>query len=97
MQMLEEAIDDYFHSMVRTHPWDKKRFEAALAQLQDWLDAEFGKPAPLAALTARNIDRFQLTLSGTERAVAEEAIADLCTWLTNWGWLETNPLAHTVA
>ncbi len=97
MNTLEEAIDDYFHSIVRTHPWDKKRFEEALEPMQAWFDDEFSEPAPLAALTGAHIARYMAMLEGDDQSEAECAVTDLCTWLATWGWLDANPLEQVYA
>lgn len=86
MQLLEDALDDYLHMLVRTHPWDKKRYEAALTPLFAWL-AQAGSDTPQAALTDASLARYLGTLSGPAHVDAEAAARDFYTWAIAWGWL----------
>ena len=85
---LEAVIDDYFHMLVRSHPWDKKRFEAVLEPLNEWFEARHGAPAPLAVFTSSELEEYFATLSFSERDGVYEAVRDFCVWAATWGWLE---------
>lgn len=84
---LEAVIDDYFHMLVRSHPWDKKHFEAVLEPLNQWFEARQGAPAPLSTFTASEVATYLATLPPVARKDAEVVVRDFYGWAAVWGWL----------
>jgi len=91
MAAMNLVVDEYLHLMVRTHPWDKKRFEAELAQLADWLAPQVDGDVLVEHLADEQLERYFAALPETERPLARQAVDSFLRWSYANGWLRHAP------
>ncbi|WP_026369579.1 hypothetical protein [Kallotenue papyrolyticum] len=89
----EQALDGYLHALVRSRPWIKKREEAALLALGEWL-YQHGLSA-LSDVTLATVERYARAQALSDAAWAEliTALHHLFTWAIYDGVTQTNPFA----
>lgn len=80
-----EAAEDFLGEVTRQQPWHLAKYEAWLDALAAFL-AEDGL-APLTAFTDAAQTAWLASLDGAERAEATAMLAELRTYVTEWGWL----------
>ncbi len=84
---LDELVDDFFATVVRTRPWEKPALEAVLEPLVALIEERHGAPAEFAAFTPEVIGGYLAALPAEDRPDAERAIASFRQWATGQGWL----------
>lgn len=89
----EQAVDGYLHALVRSRPWIKKRQEAALLALGEWL-YQHGLSA-LSDVTPATVERYARiqALADADWAELITALHHLFTWAIYDGVAQTNPFA----
>lgn len=86
------ALEDFLNETTRQKPWLRARYEALLEDLNEHLDVELDRPAPVSVLNSQRANAWLRTLSGEHRMLAERALNDFTRYLVAWDWLEANPL-----
>ncbi len=89
--LLEHAVQDFLGELTRDRPWLRARYDRLLGELEAWLSAELGRPAPLAALDRSRAAAWLATLPEAERPDSEAALGDLAEYAVGWRWLAAAP------
>lgn len=95
MTMIDVAIDDYLHTIVRTRPWTKKREEELLEAFSDWLYAQPVPAVTLQEIGPNLVDHYATTrsLNSAEHNELLGALNNLYMWSVHSGMTNHNPFA----
>ena len=90
--LLQDALDDFVHTLPRQAPWLLARYEALLGEFDCFLEAKLGRPVLLNEVTQSQVDAWLGALPKEQREFAKRAVQDLEAYLLAWGWVERSPL-----
>jgi len=99
MFTIEAAIDDYFHTIIRSRPWTKKREEEVLTAFSDWLYEQPDTSFQASDVNVQLVQQYvnDCGLSFIEQQELLTALHNLYTWATYYQRLDINPFTNPAA